>query len=134
MGLKKYKPFVKKSKPLATDFSAYLADLAAGPLDTGTVAFFDLDRTLISGYSVTALALERLRSRSLSMRRMLSQAGSFLGYGLGRSDVRELLQTAVRDLAGVSEREMTELGERAFRRRVQGWIYREALSGNAHRS
>jgi putative phosphoserine phosphatase/1-acylglycerol-3-phosphate O-acyltransferase len=126
MALKIHKPFAKKSKPPATNFAAYLAELAVSPADTETVAFFDLDRTLISGYSVTAFALERLRSRSLSMRRMLSQAGSFVGYGLGRSDVHELLLTTVRDLAGVSEREMTELGERAFRRRVQGWIYREA--------
>jgi putative phosphoserine phosphatase/1-acylglycerol-3-phosphate O-acyltransferase len=126
MGLKINTPFARKTKPLSTDFADYLADLSVSPADAATVAFFDLDRTLISGYSVTALAWERLRSRSLSMRRMLSQAGSFVGYGLGRSNVHELLQTTVRDLAGVSEQEMTELGERAFRRRVQGWIYQEA--------
>lgn len=126
MGLKISRPFAKKSKPPSTDFAGYLSGLAESPADIGTVAFFDLDRTLISGYSVTAFAFERLRSRSLSMRRMLSQAGSFVGYGLGRTDVYELLQTTVRDLAGVSEQEMTEIGERAFRRRVQGLIYQEA--------
>ncbi len=126
MSLKMHPPFAKRSRRLATDFRDYLAALAASPADTGAVAFFDLDRTLIAGYSVTALAWERVRSRSVSVRRMLSQAGVFVGYGLGRADYHTLLQTTVRDLAGVSEDEMTELGERAFHRRVHGMIYQEA--------
>lgn len=107
-------------------FHDYLAELAACPAGEGTVAFFDLDRTLISGYSVAALAWERLRSRSVSVRRILSQAGVFVGYGLGRANYHDLLQTTVRDLAGISEAEMIRLGEQAFKRRVQGWIYQEA--------
>ncbi|MEQ8859495.1 MAG: HAD family hydrolase [Pseudomonadales bacterium] len=106
------------------DFEHYLAGVQAG--GAGTIAFFDLDRTLIAGYSVTALAWERMRSGSVSVRRFLSSAGVLLGYGLGRADYHELLTTTVRDLAGLSEQAMTELGERAFRQRVQGWIYPEA--------
>jgi putative phosphoserine phosphatase/1-acylglycerol-3-phosphate O-acyltransferase len=90
------------------------------------VAYFDLDHTLIAGYSVTALAWERMRSGSFSVRRMLSSAGALLGYGLGRADYHHLLTTTVQDLAGESEQLLAELGERAFQQRLQGWIYPQA--------
>ena len=118
--------FGRKNPQGPTGFQDYLAALSAGPAGEDVVAFFDLDRTLISGYSVTALAWERLRSRSVSVRRLLSQAGVFVGYGLGRADYHDLLRRTVKDLAGISEAEMIRLGEQAFRRRVQGWIYQEA--------
>lgn len=109
-----------------TDFHHYLSGLEQDPGDAGTMAFFDLDRTLIAGYSVTALVWERMRSGSVPLKRLLSSAGVFLGYGLGRTDYHELLSTTVRDLSGESERQLADLGERAFRHRVQGWIYAEA--------
>ena len=118
--------FGRKPRQPYMDFQDYLADLSAAAPRDGVVAFFDLDRTLISGYSVTALAWERVRSRSVSVRRMLSQAGVFVGYGLGRTDYHDLLESTVADLAGVSEAEMVRLGEQAFHRRVRGWIYQEA--------
>ncbi|MCB1685390.1 MAG: HAD family hydrolase, partial [Pseudomonadales bacterium] len=89
------------------------------------VAYFDLDRTLISGYSITALALEKMWS-GLSPRRMLIHIGIFLEYGLGRSDYHGLLQATVGALAGRPEREMIDLGARAFERRLSGLIYDEA--------
>lgn len=113
---------------MKTDFQQYLATLGSRVPPGPTTAFFDLDRTLIAGYSVTALAFERVRTGSLSLRRILSQAGVFLGYGLGRADYYDLLDATVQDLAGLPEREMLELGHRAFRRRLVGTIYREARS------
>lgn len=111
-----------------TDFEHYLTGLDGRSGPTGSMAFFDLDRTLIAGYSVTALVWERMRSGSVPLKRLLSSAGVFLGYGLGRADYHDLLSTTVRDLSGESERQLAELGERAFRHRVHSWIYAEARS------
>jgi putative phosphoserine phosphatase / 1-acylglycerol-3-phosphate O-acyltransferase len=108
-----------------TDFRQYLHGLAHHQ-DRDSVAFFDLDRTLIAGYSVAALVWERMRSGSVPLRRLLSSASVFLGYGLGRADYHELLSTTVRDLGGESEQLLAELGERAFRTRVESWIYPQA--------
>lgn len=109
-----------------TDFERYLKGLGRSVRGPEVVAYFDLDRTLIAGYSVTALAWERMRSGSVSVRRMLSSAGALLGYGLGRADYHHLLTTTVRDLAGESEQVLTAMGERAFEQRVQSWIYPQA--------
>ncbi len=118
-----------------TDFEHYLGALGQPARDADVVAFFDLDRTIIAGYSVAALAWERMRSGSVPLRHLLSSAGVFLGYGLGRADYHDLLTTTVRDLAGESEQTLVDLGERAFRSRVQGWIYAEARRLiDAHRS
>jgi len=89
------------------------------------VAYFDLDRTLIAGYSITALALTKMWSGSLSPKRIIFHAGIFLHWGLGRSDYHQLLESTVRGLVGMSEAEMTELGERAFERRIRPIIYLE---------
>ncbi|HEY5644330.1 MAG TPA: HAD family hydrolase [Pseudomonadales bacterium] len=99
------------------------------------MAYFDLDRTLIAGYSITALALTKMWSGSLSPRRIIVHAGIFLHWGLGRSDYHQLLASTVKALVGMSEREMSELGERAFESRIRPIIYQEGRQLiDAHKS
>lgn len=109
------------------DFNAYLTDLPAGQTGDGepVVVFFDLDRTLIAGYSITALALEKMWSGSLTPRRILRHAGIFLHWGLGWSDYHQLLENTVGALRGMSEQEIIDLGESAFERRIRPIIYEE---------
>jgi putative phosphoserine phosphatase/1-acylglycerol-3-phosphate O-acyltransferase len=126
--------FKRGTDVVHTDFQNYVGGLCGVEREPGTIAYFDLDRTLIAGYSVMALAWERMRSGSVPFRRVLSSAGALLGYGLGRADYHHLLTITVRDLAGESERTLAALGERAFEQRVQGWIYAEARALiDAHR-
>ena len=118
-----------------TDFSQYLAGLTDMPKKGHVVAYFDLDRTLIAGYSITALALEKVWSGSLSARKILAHAGIFLHWGLGRSDYHQLLEATVQGLVGMSETEIQELGEQAFERRIRPLIYAEACQLiEAHRA
>ena len=115
-------------------FSTYLQELEAQALGAKAAACFDLDRTLIAGYSATALGWERLKSPSVPLRSKLSQLGVALDYGLGRVRYAGLMQVAMRELAGFSEREFLRLGEQAFRRRLAGTLYREGrLLVAAHR-
>lgn len=123
---------MRRGDVLRTDFDRWLASMNRD--EGGSIAYFDLDRTLISGYSVFALAMERMRSRSVSLRRMLSSMGVFVGYGLGRADYHDLLTTTVRDLAGETEQSLIDLGESAFEQRVRDWIYPQARTlVQAHR-
>ncbi|MGD8418669.1 MAG: HAD family hydrolase [Pseudomonadales bacterium] len=111
-----------------TDFRRYLSELTEdgrAPADRPVVAYFDLDRTLIGGYSITALALTKMWSGSLSPKKIFVHAGIFLHWGLGRSDYHQLLESTVGGLVGMSEAEMAELGELAFERRIRPIIYLE---------
>jgi putative phosphoserine phosphatase/1-acylglycerol-3-phosphate O-acyltransferase len=114
-----------RAAKLLTDFNQYLADLGALGRGGKVVAYFDLDRTLIGGYSITSLALEKMWSGSLSPRRIIAHAGIFLHWGLGRSDYHQLLEATVQELVGMSEAEFKELGEQAFERRIKPIIYLE---------
>jgi putative phosphoserine phosphatase / 1-acylglycerol-3-phosphate O-acyltransferase len=117
-----------------TDFQHYVGGLGGADHEPGIIAYFDLDRTLIAGYSVMALAWERILSGSVPLRRVLSSVGALVEYGLGRADYHHLLTITVRDLAGESEQTLAALGVRAFEQRVQGWIYAEARALiDAHR-
>ncbi len=110
-----------------TDFNTYLTDLLVGQGGGGSpvVAYFDLDRTLIDGYTITSLALEKMWSGSLSPKRIIRHAGIFLHWGLGWSDYHQLLESTVGALEGYSEAEMIELGERAFAKRIKPIVYEE---------
>lgn len=121
--------FRRGSDIVHTDYHQYLKRLReerCRQAEPGTIAFFDLDRTLIAGYSVAALVWERMRAGSVSFRRVLSSAGVFLDYGLGRADYHDLLSITVRDLSGETAQSLTDLGRRAFEQRVRAWIYAEA--------
>lgn len=107
-------------------FPDYLETLDGVAEPAGTLALFDLDRTLISGYSVTALARERFRTGAYSLRHLGSQLAVVLRYGLGRADYHELLSRLLKDLVGMREDHLARLGEQAFQRRIRGWIFREA--------
>ncbi len=99
------------------------------------MAFFDLDRTLIAGYSVAALGWEGFRSATVPRWRMLLKMRVFFDYSLGLAHYLDLLRATLNDLAGVSEREFLGLGERAFANGLAGDIYGEARElVAAHRS
>ncbi len=95
------------------------------------VAFFDLDRTLISGYSVLALAMET--ARDAARRGELRQAAR-LSRDILRQRVdpaggnyHRLVRRLARALTGVSEATLEELGQRACRKHLEKTLYREAV-------
>ena len=105
--------------------TTFLDDLTARQANSRIAAYFDLDRTLIAGYSVTALGWERVKSRSVPLRRILSQLSVFLDYGLGRVQYQDLMRATMSDLAGITESEFVALGERAYHNWLAGSIYQE---------
>ena len=70
----------------------------------------------------------------MSPRHFITHAGTLLGFGLGRADYHKVLESTARGLEGMSEAEMVDLGERAFKRRLSTLIYEEArLLIDAHK-
>ncbi len=96
------------------------------------VAFFDMDRTVLLGYTAIALALEWVRQRNAGdgqaggrrlAREMLASADRRTGGGRQYTAAYRRL---IRGMAGVEENFLKELGETAFERSVQASLYREA--------
>ena len=69
-----------------------VAEVDGSPEGADIGAFFDLDGTLIAGYSARYLAQDRMRSRDLSLSELMRTIGVAVGAGLGRAGFDDLLK------------------------------------------
>ncbi len=117
---------------------SHMEGLATSASGGSRIAFFDLDGTLISGYSIVALARELLRQQVGSGR--LSQSTGLLRALLRQqvedngSSYHRLVRKVTRALEGVPEATLRELGQQAYRSTIARSLYREAIAlVEAHR-
>jgi len=102
-----------------------LAEVESSPDGPKVGAFFDLDGTLIAGYSATHLAAERLRSRDLAPADVLRALGIAVGAGLGRAGFEDVLQLAADGWKGRNHDDLEEMGQRLFLQKLEGLVYPE---------
>ena len=92
-----------------------LSRIQSGPRGARVGAFFDLDGTLVEGFTATAFFTEALRAGWVSpLNAVRTLAAAVDGTHLGGSATDAGLR-AVRALAGREERELVALGDRLFR-------------------
>ena len=111
-----------------------LAQIAAGPGGPGIGAFFDLDGTLVAGFTATAHASDRLRNGQARIGEVLGVIEASVRYKLGRMQFERLLVRAATYLRGESLTELTEVADRVYTEQVAPTVYplmREIV--NAHR-
>ena len=112
-----------------------LDEIAHTPSGSGVGAFFDLDRTLIAGFSAQDILTEQVMSRQISLPKLFDGVASAVEYSFGRIEFLEFVNRAARDLGGRSEEENYEFGQRVFDKRVAQRIYPEARAlVEAHRA
>jgi len=106
------------------------------------VAFFDLDRTLIAGYSVVAIAQERIRlgftrgqlKESTAILREVLRARGGDDEVVKGPNYKRLVQRLSKSLKGTDEETLTRLGEQAYRNSLARNLYSEAIAlVEAHR-
>ncbi len=120
-----------------TRLEQHLHDIANS--EQPAVAFFDLDRTLIAGYSILALAMETAAQGA--RRGKLGQSAQVIRdilkhkvYSSG-SNYHRLVRRMTRTLTGVSEATLSALGEQAYHKHLAKSLYREAIAlVEAHRA
>jgi len=95
------------------------------PVGPRTIAFFDLDGTVVFDYSVASIVLERVLSGGVSARDAISQFLLLLGHGVSGTPYSQMLEDAAEALVGVQEQEFVDLGERVFDKYLAGAIYPE---------
>lgn len=98
-------------------------DSPAGP---GTIAFFDLDGTLIHGFSIVSMFFERFKTGRIAPAAVLRQLFSLATHGINGSEYNRLLEELGEELAGTSESELVELGETVFDKFLASTIYPES--------
>jgi HAD superfamily hydrolase (TIGR01490 family) len=100
-----------------------IAEIAASPQGPQVGAFFDLDGTLVDGFTATAHASHRIRRRQARVGEVLGVIEASMRYRLGRMRFEHLLTRAAGYLRGESLAELDELGERLFAERVASRVF-----------
>lgn len=103
-----------------------VAEITAAPQGRSVGAFFDLDGTLIAGYSARYLAEQRLRDREFGAGEFLRTLGVFAaGGGLNQETFTQLLRLGAEGWRGRAVEDIDELGLRLFEKKVADRIYPE---------
>ena len=102
-----------------------VAEIKASPEGPEVGAFFDLDGTLVAGFTGVLMTQDRLRRGQMSVGEFIGIVQAELNHQLGRSEFEDLIGKGARMLHGNSLSDLDELGERLFVQHVQKRIYPE---------
>ncbi len=102
-----------------------LAEVQNSPQGPRIGAFFDLDGTLVAGYTAGAVSRERMRQGEVSRGDLLRSIGPVIAFARGRMEFAEMLQLSTASMAGMSAADEQEMGRAVFRSKVEDLIYPE---------
>jgi putative phosphoserine phosphatase/1-acylglycerol-3-phosphate O-acyltransferase len=110
-------------------------EILEGPSGPEIGALFDLDQTLVAGFSATAFLRERVTSGRISPKELSDSLAGALSFALGRTGFSGMLAGVVATYRGLSESVMKEQAEEVFEKRLAKDIYPESRAlVEAHRS
>ena len=102
-----------------------VAEVAASPPGRRVGAFFDLDGTLVAGFTAVILTRERFRSRDMGVGELISMIAAGLNHQLGGMEFETLINKASSALRGRSYSDLLQIGERLFVEQIEKRIYPE---------
>jgi putative phosphoserine phosphatase/1-acylglycerol-3-phosphate O-acyltransferase len=102
-----------------------VAEIEGSPPGPEVGAFFDLDGTLVAGFTGVIMTQDRLRRRQMSVGEFIGMVQAGLNHQLGRSEFEDLIGKGARMLRGSSLADIDELAERLFEQKIVGRIYPE---------
>ena len=101
-------------------------EIREGPAGPQIGAFFDVDRTLLAGFSAAGFLRERLVSGRISPRELVQSLLGSVGYALGRTSFSGLVAAHAAAYRGLAESALERLGERVFDKYLATEIYPES--------
>lgn len=110
---------------ISEEVRRHLAAVEDGPQGPEVGAFFDLDGTLVAGYTAATFYGDRLRGREVSAADFVRTVVTAVDGELG-GDPTRVATLAFQALRGQSEESFADLGERLFRSKIAGTIRAEA--------
>jgi putative phosphoserine phosphatase/1-acylglycerol-3-phosphate O-acyltransferase len=101
-------------------------EIRTGPSGPKVGAFFDLDQTLLAGFSATSFFRERLVSGRVTPRELFQSTLGALSFGLGRTGFSGLMTATTAAYRGMAESVLDELGEEVYEKYLAREIYPES--------
>lgn len=101
-------------------------EIRQGPTGSKVGAFFDLDQTIMAGFSATSFMRERLFSGRMSPQEMTGTFAGVLSFGLGRIGFSGLMSGMTATYRGLAESVLIDVGEEVFEKHLARQIYPES--------
>ncbi len=101
-------------------------EIREGPSGSKVGAFFDLDQTLLAGFSATSFVRERFVSGRMSPRELAQTFYGALSFAVGRTGVSGLMASTTAAYRGLAESMLQEVGEEVFVKHLATQIYPES--------
>jgi putative phosphoserine phosphatase / 1-acylglycerol-3-phosphate O-acyltransferase len=102
-----------------------VAEVEASPEGPRIGAFFDLDGTLVAGFTVAAVTKDRLRRGEVGAAEFARMMQLALEYRLGRQQFENIIEGAVQSAKGRLAEDVEEMGDRVFEQSIVDLIYPE---------
>ena len=102
-----------------------VAEIEASPQGPKVGAFFDLDGTLVAGFTGVIMTQDRIRRGQIGVGEFIGMVQAGLNHQLGRSEFEDLIGKGARMLRGSSLSDLDELAERLFVQKIMNRIYPE---------
>ena len=101
-------------------------EIRNGPSGSKVGAFFDLDQTLLAGFSATSFLRERVAAGGVSPRELAATFYGALAFGMGRTGFSGLMTATTAAYRGLEESVLEAIGEEAFVKHLARQIYPES--------
>lgn len=102
-----------------------VAEILASPQGPEVAVFFDLDGTLVAGFTALVHSKHRLRSREVKAAEALTLIATAIDFQIGRAGFDQLITGGARALQGQLESDLDAVGEKIFRAEVADLLYPE---------
>lgn len=101
-------------------------EIRSGPSGSKIGALFDLDQTLLAGFSATSFIRERFVSGRMSPHELGTTFYGALSFALGRMGFSALMSATTAAYRGLSESVLEEIGDEVFVKHLATQIYPES--------
>ena len=102
------------------------AEIRTGPQGPKVGAFFDLDQTLLAGFSAVSFFRERLLSGRMGPRELAESTLGAFSFALGRTGFSGMMAATTAAYRGLAESVMEEVGEEVYDKHLATQIFPES--------
>ncbi|MFT7271983.1 MAG: putative phosphoserine phosphatase/1-acylglycerol-3-phosphate O-acyltransferase, partial [Spirosomataceae bacterium] len=101
-------------------------DILSGEKGPHIGAFFDLDRTLINGFSAKDFAKNRILSGQFSSKELVNQFAGIITYAAGNGNFASMAAVSAKGVQGVAEQVFVDVGEDVYQKSLATAIFPES--------
>ena len=115
----------ERTHPRQMRLPGSVAEIDASPKGSQVGAFFDMDGTLVAGFTGAVWTQDRIRRRQIGVGEFLTFVQGALEHQIGRADFEGLLRRGAAVFRGRFLSDLDQIGERLFVQEISGRIYPE---------